>query len=85
MRGQFYSSGGGLPEGDLQELADLLALQIYGRLERKVYGLTRQDVAELIAPYVEDLNEEDQRSMSWLVWDLFQEGLKIEMQQRRRR
>ena len=85
MRGNFYSTGDGLPETDLHELADLLASQLYGRLERKVYGLSRQDVAELVGSYIEDLGEEDRRSVAWLVWDLFQEGLKIEMQQRRRR
>ena len=43
------------------------------------------NVAELVAPYIEDLSAEDQRSIGWLVWDLFQEGLKIEVEQRRRR
>ncbi len=84
MRGNFYSAGGDLPENDIRELADLLATQLYTRMERKVYGLSRQDVAELIEPYVEDLGEDDRRSIAWLVWDLFQEGLKIEMQRRRR-
>lgn len=85
MRGTYFSDDGTLPEVEIQELADLLAAQLYGRLERKVYGLSRQDVAELITPYVQDLTTEDQRSVAWLVWDLFQEGLKIEMGQRRRR
>jgi hypothetical protein len=47
--------------------------------------LSRQDVAELIAAYVQDLTEDDKRSIAWLVWDLFQEGLKIEMGRQRRR
>lgn len=85
MRGTYFSDDGTLPEVEIRELADLLAAQLYGRLERKVYGLSRQDVAELITAYVEDLTAEDQRSVVWLVWDLFQEGLKIEMGQRRRR
>ena len=85
MRGTYYSDDGTLPEVELQELADLLASQLYGRLERKVYGLSRQDVAELIAAYVQDLTEDDTRSIAWLVWDLFQEGLKIEMGRQRRR
>ena len=85
MHGHFYSTGDGLPELDLRELADLLATQLYSKMERKVYGLSRQDVAELVAPYVEDLSEGDRHSIGWLVWDLFQEGLKIEMEQRRRR
>ncbi|WP_026369561.1 hypothetical protein [Kallotenue papyrolyticum] len=85
MRGWYFSDDGGLPEEDLRELADLLAMQLYGTLERKVYGLSKQDVAELVAPYIEDLTPEDQRSVAWLVWDLFQEALKIEMRERRRR
>lgn len=85
MRGIYFSDDGTLPEVDIRELSDLLAAQLYERLERKVYGLSRQDVTELIAPYVQDLSEEDQRSVAWLVWDLFQEGLKIEMGRRRRR
>ncbi len=85
MRGTYFSDDGSLPEVDIRELADLLATQLYGNLERKVYGLSKQDVTELIAPYIEDLTPDDQKSIAWLVWDLFQEGLKIEMQQRRRR
>ncbi len=85
MRGNFYSTGDDLPEHDIRDLADLLAAQLYSRMERKVYSLSRQDVADLIAPYINDLSEDDQRSVAWLVWDLFQEGLKIEMEQRRRR
>lgn len=85
MRGNFHTSGDGLPENDIRDLADLLAAQLYNRMERKVYGLSRQDIAELVAPYVEDLALEDQTSLAWLIWDLFQEGLKIEMEQRRRR
>ncbi len=85
MRGKFYSAGDDLPEDDIRELSDLLAAQLYGRMDSKVYSLSRHDVAELIVPYVEDLSPDDQRSIAWLIWDLFQEGLKIEMQQRRGR
>lgn len=85
VRGHFYSSSGDLPETELRELADLLAAQLYSSMERKVYGLSRQDVAELVAPHIDDLTENDRQSIPWLVWDLFQEGLKIEMEQRRRR
>lgn len=85
MRGWYFSDDGGLPEEDLRELADLLAMQLYGTLERKVYGLSKQDVAELVAPYIEDLTPDDRHSVAWLVWDLFQEALKIELRQRRRR
>jgi hypothetical protein len=85
VRGTYFSNDGSLPEIEIRELADLLATQLYGKLERKVYGLSKQDVSELVAPYVEDLTTDDQRSVAWLVWDLFQEGLKIEMERRRRR
>jgi hypothetical protein len=85
VRGNYYSTGSDLPESDIRDLADLLASQLYGSMERIVYSLSRQDVAELVAPYIEDLSVDDQRSVGWLIWDLFQEGLKIEMQQRRRR
>jgi hypothetical protein len=85
VRGHYYSSGDDLPDGDLRELADLLATQLYSHMDRKVYGLSRQDVAELIHAEIEDLTPEDQRSVTWLIWDLFQEGLRIEMQSRRRR
>ena len=85
MRGTYYSNDGRLPEIEIRELSDLLATQLYGKLERKVYGLSKQDVSELVAPYVEDLTPDDQRSVAWLVWDLFQEGLKIEMERRRGR
>lgn len=84
MRGHFYSTTADLPETDIGELADLLAAQLYSSLERKVYGLSRQDVGELVQQYIEDLTQDDQRSVVWLIWDLFQEGLRIEMQQRRR-
>lgn len=85
MRGTYFSDDGTLPELDIRELADLLATQLYSNMDRKVYGLSKQDVAELVMPYVQDLAEEDQRAVAWLVWDLFQEGLKIEMERRRRR
>jgi hypothetical protein len=84
VRGNFHTSGDGLPENDIRDLADLLASQLYNRMERKVYGLSRQDIAELVTPYVEDLTQEDRISLAWLIWDLFQEGLKIERQQRPR-
>jgi hypothetical protein len=84
MRGTYHSDDGTLPDVELRELADLLATQLYGRLERKVYGLSKQDVVELVEPYVSDLMPGDQNAVAWLVWDLFQEGLKIEMGRRRR-
>lgn len=85
VRGHFFSTDASLPEGDLQELSDLLAAQLYASMEHKVYSLARQDVAELIQTYIADLTVDDQRSVVWLVWDLFQEGMRIEMNSARRR
>ena len=80
MRGREYSSDGTLPQRDLQELTDLLAMGLYQKLGRRAYRLSRTDVAELIVPYTEDLAPEDQRMLPWLVWDLLQEGMEIEYQ-----
>jgi hypothetical protein len=82
MRGREYTSNGSLPERDLQDLTDLLAMRLYQKLGRRAYYLTRQDVAELIGPYTEDLQPEDRRMLPWLVWDLLQEGMEIEYQVR---
>ena len=82
MRGREYSSNGTLPERELHELTDVLALQIYRKLGRRAYALNRQDVAELISSYTDDLVREDQRMIPWLVWDLLQEGAEIEYQVR---
>jgi hypothetical protein len=78
MRGRQYSSNGTLPERDLQELSDLLAMRLYHRLGARAYRLSRQDVAELIEPYTDDLVPEDQHMLPWLVWNLLQEGMEIE-------
>jgi hypothetical protein len=80
MRGRAYSTDGTLPERDLQELSDLLALKIYQKLGRRSYVLNRRDISELIEPYVGDLVREDQRVLPWLVWDLLQEGMEVEFQ-----
>jgi hypothetical protein len=80
MRGRQYSSDGTLPERELYELTDLLAMRLYRNLGRRAYGLSRQDVAELIQPYTTDLVREDQHALPWLVWDLLQEGAEIEFQ-----
>jgi hypothetical protein len=79
MRGREHSSDRRLPERELQELVDLLAVRIYQDLGRRAYALNRQDVAELVHPYTNDLVREDQRMIPWLVWDLLQEGMEIEL------
>ena len=82
MRGRQYATGGALPERDLQELSDVLAMRLYQKLGRRAYRLTRQDVADLIRPYTDDLVTEDQSMLPWLIWDLLQEGMEIEYQMR---
>ena len=79
MRGRHYATDGSLPERDLHELSDVLAVQVYERLGSRAYMLTRRDVAELIAPYTRDLQSDDQRAVAWLVWDLLQAGAEIEL------
>lgn len=82
MRGRQYATGGALPERDLQELTDVLALRLYQRLGPRAYRLTRQDVADLIDPYTNDLVAEDRSIVPWLVWNLPQEGMEIEYHMR---
>jgi hypothetical protein len=82
MRGRRFSSDGRLPERELDELVDLLALRLYQDMGRRAYALNRQDVAELVRPYIADLVREDQHAIPWLVWDLLQEGMEIELQVR---
>jgi hypothetical protein len=77
MRGRQYSSDGTLPERDLYELSDVFAMRLYHKLGRRAYGLTRDDVAEVIRPYTEDLVREDRRVLPWLVWNLLQEGMDL--------
>jgi hypothetical protein len=79
MRGRQFSSDGKLPERELHELIDVLAMRIYNDLGHRAYALNRQDVAELVRRYTNDLVREDQRTIPWLVWDLLQEGMEIEL------
>ena len=78
MRGRQYSSDGTLPERDLYELSDVFAMRIYQKLGTRAYGLTRNDVAEVIGPYTKDLVQEDRRVLPWLIWNLLQEGMEME-------
>lgn len=82
MRGRQYATGGALPQRDLQELTDLLAIRLYQKLGQRAYRLTRQDVAELVDSYISDLVREDREMIPWLVWDLLQEGMEIEYERR---
>jgi hypothetical protein len=83
MRGWFYSSDNRLSDHDIQELADALAVQLYNLLGERVFLLQRIDVAELIEQYVNDLDVEDQKTMSWIVWSLFQDARQIILQDKR--
>lgn len=78
MRGYRYSVDHRLPERDMLDLADALALQIHESLGSRVYLLPRTDVVELIRAYVSDLSAEDQHDISWMIWHLFQDAREIE-------
>jgi hypothetical protein len=75
---QYTDSDGTLSEQELYEYADLLALRLYQELGRRCYLLSRQDIIELIHPYVAHLDRHARRALSWLVWNLLQEGAEIE-------
>lgn len=78
MHGYRFSTDRRLPERDIIDLADALALQIHETLGPRVYLLPRADVSELIAPYIDDLAPEDQQDLSWMVWHLFQDAFEME-------
>jgi hypothetical protein len=78
MRGYRFSTDRRLPERDMLDLADALALQIHESLGSRVYLLPRSDVAELIRAYINDLSAEDQHDISWIIWHLFQDAREME-------
>lgn len=78
MQGYRFSTDRRLPERDMLDLADTLALQIHTSLGPRVYMLPRGDVYELIAPYIDDLTTEDQQDLSWIVWHLFQDARELD-------
>lgn len=78
MVGYRFSTDRRLPERDMIDLADVLALQIHESLGARVYRLPRTDVLSLIAPFVDDLAAEDQQDISWMVWHLFQDARELE-------
>lgn len=79
MRGYQHNTDGHLSERHLFELADLLAIQLHERLGSRVYMLQRGDIIDLITPFVEDLPLEDRRTISWMLWHLFQDALAFEL------
>jgi hypothetical protein len=78
MQGYRFSSDRRLPERDLRELADLLALQIHTSLGPRVYLLPRADIYQLICPYIDDLTAEDQQDLAWIIWHLFQDASELD-------
>jgi hypothetical protein len=78
MQGYRFSTNHRLPERDMLDLADALALQIHHSLGPRVYMLPRTDVYDLIISYVDDLASEDQLDLSWMVWHLFQDACEME-------
>jgi hypothetical protein len=78
MQGYRFSTDHRLPERDLLDLADTLALQIHTSLGPRVYMLPRSDVYALISPYIDDLTSEDQQDLSWIVWHLFQDARELD-------
>lgn len=79
MQGYRFSTDRRLPERDMIDLADALAVQLHQTLGPRVYMLSRTDVLDLILPYVDDLVDEDQRDLSWMVWHLFQDAYEMEL------
>jgi hypothetical protein len=80
MVGYRFSTDRRLPERDLIDLADALALQIHQTLGPRVYMLPRTDVMSLIEPYIDDIVLEDRQDLSWMVWHLFQDARELELQ-----
>lgn len=74
MRGLFFRTEDdtALSDNDLIALADALAVTVHNLVGQHVFWLTRQDIAELIEPYIADLDQEDQAAMPWMVWHLIQ-------------
>lgn len=78
MRGRMYTTDDRLVDEDLEELADELSIKLYATIGPKVYLLSRQDINELVAQYIDDLSDEDREAVPWLMWDLFQQGMELE-------
>ncbi|NTU77854.1 MAG: hypothetical protein HGA45_00380 [Chloroflexales bacterium] len=78
MQGYRFSTNRRLPERDMLDLADALAMQIHQAIGPRVYLLPRSDVIELIAPYIDDLVLDDQNDLSWMVWHLFQDACEMD-------
>ncbi len=85
MQGWLYSSDDRLPDRDLFTLADALAMQTHNMLGTHVFNLHRNDIAELIEPYICDLDSDDREALPWLIWHLFQDAREIALAEDARR
>lgn len=74
LRGRRYATGGAISADDMHELVDLLAVRIYSRLGEAAFRLSRNDVADLINAYIDDLIPADQNQVIWMTWELIQAG-----------
>ncbi len=85
MHGWIYSSDERLSDRDLADLGDALAIQLHNTLGWRVLNLQRADIAELLDTYICDLDPEDQQTLCWIVWHLFQDASEIARQEDERR
>jgi hypothetical protein len=79
MQGYRFTTDRRLAERDMYDLADALAIQLHETIGPRVYLLPRQDICDLILPYVDDLTAADQHALSWIVWHLFQDAREMEL------
>ncbi len=80
LRGRRYATGGALSADDMHELVDLLAVRIYERLGDACFRLSRNDVADLVNAYIDDLIPADQEQIIWMTWELIQAGARESQQ-----
>lgn len=79
MRGLLFTTNNALPTHDLEDLADDLAERIYRSFGSQAYRLRQRKIHEIVAPYIHDISNVDQRLVVVMVWDLLQEGAQIEL------
>ena len=48
---------------------------------RRALRLQRSDIADLVAPYIDDLLHEDQQAIPWMIWHLFQDAREFALEQ----
>lgn len=87
MRGLLYCTedeADRLADDDLYTLSDSLAVMLHNAIGVRVFLLHRADIADLIADYICDLDADDQATIVWMVWHLFQAARDIALSDRRR-